>query len=250
MKITFQPTKDNIFRLTLLCACLLFSVVSLIVFAITATISQALICVLSILCLCLPDLAQRFLKLKIATPLYAFILLYAICPMLGHAYKFYYLIPWWDTLLHAFGGVVFAIFGAYLPRIFDKKHEPSLLMCAAFGFFFSVAIAGLWEFVEYGCDVFLGTDMQQDTIVGAIHSYLIGGEAGVIGHIPNIESVLVNGEALAGYIDLGVIDTMTDMIFETLGALLYTVVLFIDKGKRCTLRPAELPETEGTEHAV
>lgn len=239
MRFFQSLTKTERFRLALLAICELFAIGSLCYVCLGGVLSKALICVFSILLLPLPDLLSKALRFHIPTPLYVFILLYALCPMLGHAYHFYYLIPWWDTLLHACGGVVFALLGAYLPTLFEKNHKPSLLLCAAFGFCFSVTIAGLWEFIEYGCDMLLSTDMQQDTLVSSIHSYLLGEQTGVIGSIPSIESVIVNGSPLSGYIELGLIDTMTDMIYETLGALLYTAVYFVDKGKHFTFKKPE-----------
>ena len=230
-KTKTEWTKGKIARLCAFCACQAFSLISLVYFAVTGKLSQTLVCALSVACLCLPDLAQRLFKMKIALPLYLFTLAYAICPMLGHAYKFYYYIPWWDTLLHTVGGVVFAIFGAYLPKVFLKKNEVSVLLCAALGLFFSISVSALWEVVEYSVDMLFHTDMQQDTIVSSLYSYLIGDTLGEIGAIEEIYGVTVNGVKLQGYIDLGIIDTMTDVIFETLGALAYFTVYLIDKGK-------------------
>ena len=224
-------SKSKLFRFILFLICEAFSIGSLIYACIGGVASKILICIFSILLLCAPDLISKWLRIHIPTPLYVFILLYALCPMLGHAYHFYYLIPWWDTLLHTFGGVTFALLGAYLPTLFDQKHPPSIWLCAIFGFCFSCTIAVLWEFIEYGCDMLIKSDMQQDTVVSSIYSYLLGDQMGVIGSIPHIESIIINGNPLSGYIEIGLIDTMTDMIFETLGALVYTAVYCLDKGK-------------------
>lgn len=47
-----------------------------------------------------------------------------------------------------------------------------------------------------------------------INSYLLGSEKGVAGSISDIQSVIVNGEELSinGYLDIGLIDTMHDML--------------------------------------
>lgn len=73
--------------------------------------------------------------------------------------------------------------------------------------------------------------MQRDTLVSAIHSYDLGSATGVIGSIDSIESVVVNGVPLEGYIDIGLIDTMGDMMIETFGAVVYAVVFALDKGR-------------------
>ena len=224
-------TKSKRFRFLLFVLCEAFSIGSFFYACFSGVASKILICIFSMLLLCVPHFLSKWLRFYIPTPLYVFILLYALCPMLGHAYHFYYLIPWWDTLLHTCGGVAFALLGAYLPTLFQPKRPPSLWLCAIFGFCFSCTVAVLWEFIEYGCDMLLQSDMQQDTIVSSIYSYLLGDQMGVIGSIPNIESIIINGNPLNGYIEIGLIDTMTDMIFETLGALVYTAVYYLDKGK-------------------
>ena len=246
-KTKTEWTKVKITRLCAFCACQAFSLVSLVYFAIAGMLSQTLICLLSVICLCLPDLLERLFKMKVALPLYLFVLAYAICPMLGHAYKFYYRIAWWDTLLHTVGGVVFAIFGAYLPKVFLKKNDVNLLLCAAFGLFFSISVSAVWEIIEYAADSLLHTDMQQDTIVSSLYSYLIGDKVGEIGAIETIYGVTVNGVPMQGYIDVGLIDTMTDVIFETLGALAYCIVYLIDKGKRTALAYLGKPQTAKNE---
>ena len=233
--------KEKIIRLCAFIACEAFCFVSLIYFSLIAFsgISKILICLLSAFCVCAPKLAEKTFKFHVATPVYIFVLLYAICPTLGHAYKFYYKIEWWDTLLHVTGGVVFALLGAYLPKLFGEKAGNNVILCALFGFFFSVFISVAWEIYEYSSDVLFGTDMQQDTWIESIRSYLLGGSVGELGAIGEIESVVINGTTMKGYLDIGLIDTMTDMIVETLGALAYSVIYIFDKGKYSGLKPIE-----------
>ena len=88
-------------------------------------------------------------------------------------------------------------------------------------------------------DRWFGLDMQRDTLVSAIHSYDLGSATGVIGSIDSIESVVVNGVPLEGYIDIGLIDTMGDMMIETFGAVVYAVVFALDKGRRCLPRSGQ-----------
>lgn len=186
--------------------------------------------------LLLPLLCQRFLQIRLSLPLYLFMLFYAMGPMLGQCYQLYYRLNWWDKLLHALGGVMFALVGLYLFARGTEKNGKNPLMAAVFALCFSMAISMLWEFCEFGVDRFFGTDMQQDTLVSGFHSYLLGTEVGVTGSVEGITEVLVNGQALPGYIDIGLIDTMLDMLFETLGAVLVAVLHICTKGKIRYLR--------------
>ena len=84
-------------------------------------------------------------------------------------------------------------------------------------------------------DKFFGMDMQQDTLLTGINSYLLGSGTGVLGSIENIESVTINGidTGMAGYIDIGLIDTMGDMLVCTVGGILYCVLrVLYKKGKK------------------
>ncbi|MBE5730854.1 MAG: hypothetical protein E7350_02755 [Clostridiales bacterium] len=167
------------------------------------------------------------------TVFFVFCELYAIGPMLGHVYNLYYLTTWWDDLLHTSGGVVFAIFGVYIAKFVSKNGEPSLLMTAIFALCFSMSVAVAWEFIEYGCDQLFGTDMQNDTVVSFIHSYLLGGEMAETGNIDGITEVIINGQPLGvgGYLDIGLHDSMHDMLVETLGAVVFMIIYLFDKEK-------------------
>lgn len=180
----------------------------------------------------IPEILERMLRCRINLVVYLLGVLYAMGSMMGHCWKFYYTIPCWDKLLHLCGGVMFVILGIYL---FERLScgKANHVLAVIFALCFSLAISVLWEFIEYGADIFLGMDMQDDTVVSHITSYILGTEKGVTGSIKDIQSVVINGAALPvnGYIDIGLHDTMLDMLLESGGALVTCILLFIDKGK-------------------
>ena len=180
----------------------------------------------------LPMLLEKLFQCRICLPAYLFALAYAIGPMLGHCWKLYYTVPVWDKLLHTSGGVMFAILGAYIFDLLAKNKElPAARVI--FALCFSMAIAVLWEFCEFGGDTFLGMDTQADTVIHGLTSYLLGDSLGMTGSILNIQSVSVNGMLLPvdGYIDIGLIDTMLDMLLETMGAIAACVIILLDKDR-------------------
>ena len=189
----------------------------------------------TILLVLLPMLAERLFACHICLPMYLFMLLYAVGPMLGNCWKLYYLLPWWDKLLHTSAGVIFAILGAYLFDLLAQgKQKPIVRLL--FAFCFSVTVSVLWEFAEFGADTFLGMDMQNDRLVNGITSYLLGQTLGTTGSIHDIQSVVVNGILLPGYIDIGLYDSMMDMLLESLGALISCLLLFFDKSRHPLIR--------------
>lgn len=187
----------------------------------------------TLLMVLIPELVERLFRCRINTAVYVFAILYAAGPMMGHCWKFYYTVPCWDKLLHICGGVMFVILGIYL---FERlsQGKANHVSAVVFALCFSLAISVVWEFAEYGADLFLGMDMQDDTVVSSITSYLLGPEKGVTGSMDQIRSVTVNGVPLPvnGYIDVGLHDTMLDMLLEAAGALVTCALLLIGKGKR------------------
>lgn len=178
----------------------------------------------------LPSVAERLLRWHFPLPMYLTCLVYSIGPMLGQCHKFYYLFPCWDKLLHVTAGVLFAIFGYILFHRLGGT-EKTRLLAGLFALLFSMGISVCWEFVEFGADRLLGCDMQDDMIVTSIHSYALGEELGVIGSIDEVQSVTINGTPLPfeGYLDIGLTDTMLDMLLETGGALLTVLALSFRK---------------------
>lgn len=175
--------------------------------------------------------------------------LYAISPLLGECYKLYYTTDWWDKMLHTFGGVAFVLFGVYLFRRMCKN-EPKRITAAVFALCFSISISVLWEFVEYAGDNLFDMDMQNDTLVEELHSYYFGDAPGVPGDIRSIDSVTINGNEVPfkGYLDIGLHDTMQDMLIETFGALIAVVFILINKEKTVLFIPLSEDEMGGYEN--
>ena len=223
---------EKIIRLSGTLLCELFTVITILYLIVTKQYDRLPLAFATILIVLLPDIVERLLRCRLSLPLYLFGLLYAVGPMLGQCWNFYYTISWWDKLLHICGGVMFAIVGLYLFEFLNHSQK-NVILCAVFALCFSMAVSVLWEFVEFGSDRLLHTDMQDDTVITSLYSYMLDEGIGVAGKIENIETVLVNGTPLpaAGYIDIGLIDTMLDMLLESLGALFVCVVYLMDGGK-------------------
>ena len=226
-------------RLAGTAGCLVFAVVTFILLLSGRKYDRLLLAGATAFLAVAPELAQRLLHCKIRTPFYLFCLFYAIGPMLGHCYNLYYRIPWWDKMLHIFAGLVFAVFGAYLAERCVGAGKRKRLFAAAFALCFSVAVSVVWEFAEFGADQLFLVDMQSDTVIRSIHSYRLGEGYGNAGIIEPIFSVAINGEKLplAGYLDIGLIDTMWDMMLETLGAVAVVVFYLVDRGRHSVLIP-------------
>ena len=183
--------------------------------------------------LCTPRIAEKLFKIRLSLPLYIAVFIYIMCVFAGHSFDIYDLVPFWDKFLHALGGVVFGIFGFYLPTIAGVSAKRMRIVSAVFALCLSMALSLGWEFFEFGADMAFHTDMQRDTYVNEIYSYEFGAGLGEVGGMTDISEVTVNGTELdGGYLDLGLRDTMYDTIAATVGTIVVVSFLLIYKGKK------------------
>ncbi len=173
-------------------------------------------------------IVEYFLQIRCGNIFTAAILALASGSILGTCYDVYTTFDLFDVILHGLAGVLFACLGFTLAEKFfgeanDTKH---FFGCLLFAIAFSLAIAVVWEIFEYTCTVFLGFDMMEDSIVHDIHSYLLAGSHNEIVTLDGITKTIVyygNGKMFIvdGYLDLGLIDTLGDMIICTVGAIVF-----------------------------
>lgn len=186
-------------------------------------------CILTLLLLVVPSLIQVTFKTEIPTTLEIIIFLFIFAAeILGEIYHFYYRFPLWDTVLHTMNGFLAAAIGLSLTNLLNKSEkiqfELSPIFSALVAFCFSMTIGVLWEFFEFGMDQLLGMNMQKDTIIHTLNSIPLD-DVGTLTSIKNITQVTVNGQPLNvnGYIDIGLIDTMQDLIVNFIGAVCFSV---------------------------
>ena len=90
-------------------------------------------------------------------------------------------------------------------------------------------------------DQLFALDMQKDTIVHAIHSVTLDPtNTNTTVTIDGITDTMVNGVDLGvgGYLDIGLIDTMEDLIVNFIGAAVFSVIGFLyvrSRGKSTVL---------------
>lgn len=224
--------KEKTIRYILAALCELLTVANVIRFSISGQWNRLLLALLTLVLILIPEGIERLFHRHISQGMYLVAVLYAIGPMLGHCNNLYYLIPGWDKLLHTLGGVMFVFLGVFLFELLGGDSKKWAL-CCVFALCFSLALSVLWEFYEFGSDSLLGTDTQDDSIVHSITSHKLTSELGEVGTIPNIQDVTVDGKPLnlGGYLDIGLIDTMMDLLLEALGAAVTTLILWLDKNR-------------------
>lgn len=205
------------------------------------------LCGLSLFLMILPSIVSRRLKIVLPSTLEIIILLFIFAAeVLGEINSFYMRVPHWDTMLHTINGFLCAAIGFCLVDMMNREEKFSFklspLYLAIVSFCFSMTVGVIWEFFEFGADQLLGLDMQKDAVIHAIDSVMLDPtRSNTVIHIRDIVDTIVvhsNGtqEALnlGGYLDVGIIDTMKDLLVNFVGALVFSFIGFFyvkHKGK-------------------
>ena len=214
-------------------------IVSLVRQIMRGSYESAFFCLLALCLLYLPSWLQVKLRIELPPPLEITILCFIYAAeILGEVNAFYVVVPNWDTMLHTLNGFLAAAVGFSMVILLNDNEkltfELSPFFLALLAFCFSMTIGVLWEFFEFFMDTFLHTDIH------TIHSVTLDPtRSNQVVTIHNIQDVAVNGSSLGlpGYLDIGLIDTMKDLMVNFLGALVFSVTGFFyarSKGKKKT----------------
>ena len=199
----------------------------------------AFVCILVLALFIVPAIIERSLSIELPTLLQIIILLFIFAAeILGELSAYYIHFRHWDTILHTTWGFLCAAVGFSLVDILNSsekaKFSLSPFFLALVAFCFSMTIGIFWEFFEFGADRLLGLDMQKDTVINALRSVTLDETASNIPIlVENITSVSINGQVLniGGYLDIGLYDTMEDLFVNFIGALVFSIIGYIDAKK-------------------
>lgn len=216
----------------------LLVIISMVFQIVLGNISNALMCVLALILFTLPTIISEKFKIGIPSLLETIIYLFIFSSaILGEINNFYGLIPFWDTMLHTLNGFICAGIGFSLVDLLNQSTQKinlSPLYVAIVAFCFSMTIGVLWEFYEFTADSLFRFDMQKDRIIQSISSVELN-ESGEnnsikIDDIERTEIYSKDGTITTienGYLDIGIIDTMKDLIVNFIGAITYSIIGYI-----------------------
>ena len=219
---------------------------------------SAFFCILTFLLLYVPSWVQVRLHIELPPTLEIIILCFIFAAeILGEVNAFYVRIPGWDTMLHTLNGFLAAAVGFSLVMLLNDDErltfDLSPLFLALVAFCFSMTIGVLWEFFEFFMDVFFHSDMQKDTVIHAIYTVTLDPTlSNTAVAVPDIREVAVNGQelGLGGYLDIGLIDTMKDLLVNFIGATVFSAIGFFyaaSKGRSQTAATRFVPSRKKAE---
>ena len=216
------------------------------------------LCVLTLILFMMPSVLEKKLDITLPNTLEIIILLFIYAAeIMGEIGAYYVTFPYWDTVLHTMNGFLAAAIGFSLVDLLNRsdrvKFELSPLYLAIVSFCFSMTIGVIWEFFEFGMDQLFGFDMQKDAIVHSISSVML--DPTHTNHairINDITQVTVNGQdlGLGGYLDIGLIDTMEDLVVNFIGAVVFSVFGFLyvkNRGKKDSIISRFVPRRKSAD---
>ena len=211
-----------------------FVITSMVISIVRGDLESAFVCALSLVLFLVPAVIEKKLKIELPSALEIVILLFIFAAeILGEINAYYIKVPFWDSMLHTVNGFLCAAIGFALIDILNRnekiKFELSPLYVAIVAFCFSMTIGVLWEFFEFGADFLLDMDMQKDTVINQITTVTLDPlHQNNTVTISEINEVIINGEPLEldGYLDIGLYDTMKDLIVNFVGAVIFSIIGF------------------------
>lgn len=198
------------------------------------------LCILTLILFTIPSFIERRIKIDIPDTLEVIILLFIFAAeILGEISAYYVNVPGWDTLLHSTNGFLCAAIGIALIDILNRSNKLTFNMSPVFvalvAFCFSMTIGVLWEFFEFAIDMIFRKDMQKDTIVSLISSVTFdpaGRNIPIVVNditktvITSVKNGVVTDTVINGYLDIGLLDTMKDLIVNFIGATVFSIIGF------------------------
>jgi len=153
--------------------------------------------ILTLIVFLLPSIIEKKLSIDFPSEFEIAVLIFIFSALyLGEVRSYYVKYWWWDLFLHTFSGLIIGAIGFSLVDILNKNEKVAIklspIFVSIFSFCFALAIGALWEIYEFIMDILFGLNMQKS----------------------------------------GLVDTMTDLIVDTLGALVFSVLGYLHlKGK-------------------
>ena len=190
---------------------------------------NVLLCALTLVLFLIPTFVEHRLHIDVPNALEVIILLFIFAAeILGEIQEYYLIFPFWDTMLHTMNGFLMAAIGVAMVDILNHSRKFRVRLSPAFvallAFCFSMTTGVVWEFFEYGMDTFFHTDMQKDTWITAFSTVSLNPSGANVPVEVAVDSVQVNGQAWPAYLDIGLHDTMADLLVNFLGAVTFSLL--------------------------
>ncbi len=125
----------------------------------------------------LPSFIERRYRINFPSEFELVVLVFLVLSLyLGELHNFYVLFPWWDLFLHVLSGFILGLVGFALVHalnVHQVRIKLSPGFVGLFAFAFSVSLGVAWEIVEFAVDSFLGFNMQKSGLVDTMWDLIV-----------------------------------------------------------------------------
>jgi hypothetical protein len=224
LKDFWEEARENKIKAFVYIALRILVVIVLIAEIFNRNYNNVFLCVLTLILFMIPNIVLPG-TLEIIVLLFIF-----GAEILGEINEYYLIFDRWDDMLHTINGFLCAAIGFSMIDILNRNEKVTFSLSPAFvalvAFCFSMTVGVVWEFFEFGMDIFFQTDMQKDTILPVISSVLFNPDGKNVAVVMPIKSMVVNGVPwhYGGYIDIGLYDTMNDLLVNFIGAVSFSII--------------------------
>ncbi|ULQ59269.1 hypothetical protein K7I13_12330 [Brucepastera parasyntrophica] len=166
-------------------------------------------CVLGVIVWTLPSLFRRRFNIVLPNSFLMMYFIFLYCAIyLGEVRNFYFVVPQWDTILHAFSGAMLGALGFSVVLLLNDTKKAlihlSPLFVSIFAFCFAVTLGVFWEIYEFTFDGLLGLNMQK---------FMLEDKTPLLGR-------------------MALMDTMKDLIVDVVGAFAISLLGFLMMRKK------------------
>ncbi len=238
IKVYYKENKKSTLTIYLILRFLV--IVSLILQIVHKNFDNAFLCILTLILFTIPYFIDKKLHISLPNTLETIIYLFIFsAEILGEIQNFYGIFKSWDTILHTINGFLCAAIGFSLIDILNRNEKfhikLSPIFVALVAFCFSMTIGVLWEFFEFGADTLVKFDMQKDTLLSSVYTVELNPEKkNEVVKVEDIDKTviyhydennnLVTTTIEGGYLDVGIRDTMKDLLVNFIGAIVFSFI--------------------------
>lgn len=134
----------------------------------------------------LPSFFEKRYKINIPVEFEILIVVFVYAGLfLGEVGNYYTRFWWWDLLLHATSALAFGVIGFVILFILYKKGKikANPIWIAIFAFAFAVAIGAVWEIFEFGMDQIFGLNMQKSGLIDTMWDLIVNSAGALIASV-------------------------------------------------------------------
>jgi len=237
-----------------------FVIITMVAQIVNRNYYNVFLCIFTLLLFNVPKIAGKKFNVTLPTFLEGMILFFIFgAGILGEIQSFYTIVPHWDVFLHLINGFIMASIGFALIDVLNNNPRVHMDLSPCFAAFvafcFSMTVGVIWEFFEFFMDIVMKYDMQKDFVLSSFSSVLIN-KKGInnpvrIGEIT--KTVITYGEGkeyvVDGYLDIGIVDTMKDLMVNFIGAVIFSIIgmFYIKRRGKGKIAKSLIPRMESEE---